>query len=230
MAKFRRKDRGGSAEAAGGPAGQRRTAGGQKAQHTHNNVGAMVDRRTGKAAKTGTAKAAGVNAGVGTVRVSPGGHGFVALDESGKQATGKTKPVKPYANMSRFSIIEQTPGGERTARAVPSDEAERILRLESGRRLFASDAEMAEWFRVDRSRITRWRAGVPMEAENLELLRRIDAVVAALDGFYEPEVIPQWLRGVNAFLGSRQPLFVLRHGLLSDVIRAIEAEKSGAFA
>jgi hypothetical protein len=164
------------------------------------------------------------------MKTPPAGQFLIVNASSQRKGKASSANAGRPATMPGFGVVEHGAGGVPVTRSVAPDEAERLLRLASGRRLFASDAEMAGWFGVDRSRITRWRAGAPMDAENLELLRRLDAVVASLDGFYEPEVIPRWLRGINAFLGNRQPLFVLRHGLLSDVIRAIEAEKSGAFA
>ena len=57
----------------------------------------------------------------------------------------------------------------------------------------------------------------------------IDVTVGQLRGFLAPSTIPKWLRGVNAHLGHRRPLDVLRDGRLSEVIAAIEAEKIGAF-
>jgi transcriptional regulator with XRE-family HTH domain len=99
----------------------------------------------------------------------------------------------------------------------------------SARRAFDSDAEMAEVLGVHRSNITRWKHG-ETSPENDELLVMLDVVVTLLTGFLEPETIPKWLGGINAHLGHRRPLDVLRLGHLSEVIRAIEAEKAGAFA
>lgn len=58
----------------------------------------------------------------------------------------------------------------------------------------------------------------------------LDAVVSLLRGFLEKEIIIDWLFGINAHLGDRRPLDVLRDGRLSEVVAAVEAEKSGAFA
>jgi hypothetical protein len=60
--------------------------------------------------------------------------------------------------------------------------------------------------------------------------RNLDMVIALLEGFLEPESIAKWLNGFNAYLDDRRPIDVVRTGRLSEVIRAIEAEKSGAFA
>lgn len=58
----------------------------------------------------------------------------------------------------------------------------------------------------------------------------LDAVDSLLRGFLEKEIIIDWLFGINAHLGDRRPLDVLRDGRLSEVVAAVEAEKSGAFA
>ena len=61
-------------------------------------------------------------------------------------------------------------------------------------------------------------------------LQALDTTVALLSGFLNAETIPKWLQGVNAFLGNRRPIDVLRTGRLSEVVSAIEAEQSEAFA
>lgn len=104
------------------------------------------------------------------------------------------------------------------------------LRYAIAKRAFSSDAEMANELRVHRSQITRWKQGAAPDAQNAEKLVGLDVVVSLLQGFLETESIPKWLRGINAHLGNRRPLDVLREGRLSEVIRAIEAEREGAFA
>jgi uncharacterized protein (DUF2384 family) len=98
------------------------------------------------------------------------------------------------------------------------------------RSVFASDAEMALAFGVDRSNMARWKAGAPVTAENATRLLAVDVVVSLLLGFLAPSTIPKWLRGVNAHLGNRRPIDVLLTGRLSEVVVAIENERSGAFA
>jgi transcriptional regulator with XRE-family HTH domain len=103
-------------------------------------------------------------------------------------------------------------------------------RYQTARRAFASDAEMARAFGVDRSRIARWKQGEAPDPANAERLVGLDTVVALLSGFLTQSSIPKWLNGFNAHLGNRRPIDVIRIGRLSEVIAAIEAEKSGAFA
>ena len=103
-------------------------------------------------------------------------------------------------------------------------------RLLSAERTLGSASAVAEWLGVDRSRVTRWRTGELPEPAIEEQLVGLDTVVALLRGVLDEEVIPDWLLGVNAQLGDRRPLDVLRRGRLSEVVAAIEAERSGAFA
>jgi hypothetical protein len=98
------------------------------------------------------------------------------------------------------------------------------------RSAFASDAAIAEFAGIDRSRVTRFKQGKNLEPETAALLDAVGATVTQLRGFLDDDAIPEWLRGANAHLGHRAPLDVLRTGRLSEVIAAIEAEKGGAFA
>jgi hypothetical protein len=98
------------------------------------------------------------------------------------------------------------------------------------RSAFPSDAAIADFAGVDRSRVTRFKQGKNLEPDTDALLDAVSATVTLLRGFLDDEMIPEWLRGINAHLGDRTPLDVIRTGRVSEVIAAIEAEKSGAFA
>lgn len=115
--------------------------------------------------------------------------------------------------------------------AVPDVESTiQRARYASVRRAFDSDAELAEAFGVNRSAVAHWKRGEPMGPENRALLQALDTTIALLAGFLNAATIPKWLRGTNAFLGNRRPIDVLRTGRLSEVVGAIEAEQSEAFA
>ena len=98
------------------------------------------------------------------------------------------------------------------------------------RRAFPSDAAIAEFAGVDRSRVTRCKQGKNLERATDDLLYDVSYVVQKLRGYLDDVLVPEWLRGVNANLGHRAPLDVIRTGRVSEVLAAIEAEKSGAFA
>ena len=95
---------------------------------------------------------------------------------------------------------------------------------------FPSDAAIADFAGVDRSRVTRFKQGKNLERETDALLQDVSITVTKLRGFLDDDLIPEWLRGVNAHLGHRTPLDVIRTGRVSEVLAAIEAEQSGAFA
>jgi uncharacterized protein (DUF2384 family) len=126
--------------------------------------------------------------------------------------------------------IHQRPGGgarPHTGRARPSYAA----RLESARRAFPSDAKVAEALGVDRAQVKRWRDGrTEPGADNADRIVGLDTAVELLSTQLEPGSVAKWLMGINAHLGDRRPIDLLRQGNLSEVIAAIEALKSGSYA
>jgi hypothetical protein len=124
-------------------------------------------------------------------------------------------------------------GRTSSAKILPIRDVRRRLveaRLLSAERALGSATAVAEWLGVDRSRVTRWKGGELPEPALEEQLVALDAVVSLLRGYLDEDVIVDWLLGINANLGDRRPLDVLRDGRLSEVVAAVEAEKSGAFA
>jgi len=150
-----------------------------------------------------------------------------------QRSTAQQEPVAPYGY-----------GGRRRRKAAPAAPLSALgpqlrphtpgeftqLRLNSVRRAFATDAELADVLGVDRAQPSRWRAGQAPDPHNREKLVALDTVIELLSTYLSPTSIPKWLNGVNAHLGNRRPLEVLRNGHLSEVIAAIESEKSGAYA
>lgn len=104
------------------------------------------------------------------------------------------------------------------------------LRYQAARLAFGSDAEVARSLGVHRSNVLRWKRGESPGLENWEQLVGLDTVVSLLAGFLDERSISKWLHGLNAHLGDRRPIDVIRQGRLSEVVAAIEAEKAGAFA
>src|SRR5690349_14233605 len=103
-------------------------------------------------------------------------------------------------------------------------------RLDHVTRVLGSDAAVASVLAVSRAQPGRWRHGQLPDPENRDQIIGLDAVIALLSGYLSASSIPKWLNGANAHLGNRRPVSLLREGRLSDVIAAIEAQKSGAFA
>lgn len=105
-----------------------------------------------------------------------------------------------------------------------------VLRLDSARRVFGSDAAIARALDVDAAQVARWRRGQRPDRENGDRLAALDVVVELLDGWFTPGRLLKWLEGANANLGGRSPLAVLRSGDLPAVIAAVRVQKSGAHA
>jgi transcriptional regulator with XRE-family HTH domain len=116
----------------------------------------------------------------------------------------------------------------RTARRRPAEFIN--LRLDSARRVFTSDAEVARALGVNPAQVARWRRGQAPADENADRLAGLDAAIEMLDGYLPPSRIPKWLAGPNAALGDRSPLAALRAGDLPGVIAAVRVLKSGAHA
>jgi len=113
---------------------------------------------------------------------------------------------------------------------VPAGKSRIKQRYTQVKRAFPDDAELARSLGVHRSAVVRWKRGEAPAPKNWEQLVGLDTVVSLLEDFLDATSIAKWLRGLNAHLGERRPIDVIRQGRLSEVIAAIEAEKAGAFA
>jgi small subunit ribosomal protein S16 len=145
------------------------------------------------------------------------------------QTAGRAAAVVVVADAANRPITQPKPLAPEEG-ISESQRQRSAMRTEFVRRAFASDAAMARALNVDRSRISRWRKGEATDASVVERLVGVDAAIELLTGFLDARSIPKWLSGTNAHLGDRRPIDVLTQGRLSEVIAAIEAEKSGAYA
>jgi hypothetical protein len=93
-----------------------------------------------------------------------------------------------------------------------------------------SQSRVAEALDVDRSRIGRWLADEEPDRDNLIRLEAIEFILSRLLTSYRRETALKWLFGFNAHLGDARPIDLLRHGRVSDVLRAVEADETGAYA
>jgi transcriptional regulator with XRE-family HTH domain len=93
-----------------------------------------------------------------------------------------------------------------------------------------SQAEVARTLGVSRSRISRWLKDEEPDLVNLRKLEGVEFIFARLLQTFEPSTARKWLTGVNAHLGDRRPVDLLRQGRVRDVLVAIEAEETGAYA
>lgn len=120
-----------------------------------------------------------------------------------------------------------TPNAAEGGYANPGSVADRLDHI---LRVLGRDAVVMETLDVSRGQLRRWREGRLPDPEDRDRIIGLDAVIALLSGYLSESSIPRWLRGSNAHLDNRRPISVLREGRVSDVIAAIEAQKSGAFA
>ena len=103
-------------------------------------------------------------------------------------------------------------------------------KVEALRTDFRSAAQLADMLGVSRSQVTRWLRGAgidPLNAEKVELLEFVWSNVLRL---YEREAALAWLFGLNPQLGDRRPIDLIRMGRAEELMRAIRAERSDAFA
>jgi transcriptional regulator with XRE-family HTH domain len=105
-----------------------------------------------------------------------------------------------------------------------------VVRLDSARRVFESDAQVARALGVNPAQVSRWRHGQAPDPLNRDRLTALDGVIEMLSDYLTPGRIRKWLGGANANLGDRTPLQALRQGNLPGVLAAVHVLKSGAYA
>jgi len=105
------------------------------------------------------------------------------------------------------------------------------IELAVGEHTLGSAAALARYLGVDRSQVSRvQRAQQQLGEEPAWRLTALETAYAALRHVLDPEVIPAWLAGANAHLQGRRPIDLLQGGRLAEVMQAIEAERTGAYA
>ncbi|MFL5539411.1 MAG: CII family transcriptional regulator [Longimicrobiaceae bacterium] len=162
-------------------------------------------------------------------KLKPGGRNI------GPQAGGETRPRrktlrKRLARAATLSIARTSrPRGSGVEQLDPDECVQRAYYL-LARRGFQSDRALADAVGVHRSQVSRWSQGKLAQRENAWLLRDVAAAVARLADYFEPETIQKWLFASNPELGDEVPMDLLRQGRLPEILMAVEAQTSGAFA
>src|SRR6188508_2867141 len=95
---------------------------------------------------------------------------------------------------------------------------------------FRSAAQLADLLGVDRSQVLRWLRGAGIDPINAEKVDLLELVWANLLRLYERDAALAWLEGFNPHLGDRRPVDLIRLGRTEELMRAIRAERSDAFA
>lgn len=93
-----------------------------------------------------------------------------------------------------------------------------------------SQAQVAQALDVDRSRVSRWLNDEEPDRENLLKLEAVEFALSRLQMTYQRPTALKWLYGFNAQLGDARPIDLLNRGRVADVLRAIEADETGAYA
>ncbi len=91
-------------------------------------------------------------------------------------------------------------------------------------------AKLARLIGVSPSRVSRWLLDEEPDMENRRKVEGIEFVLSRLLDTWERETAVKWLDGFNAHLGNRRPVDLLAQGRITEVMRAVEAEETGAYA
>ena len=110
---------------------------------------------------------------------------------------------------------------------MPVATRQRLKALTEG---LGSQAEVARLLGVSSSRVSRWlREGQP-DADNRRKLAGAEFIMDRLLQLFEPATAVRWLHGFNAHLGGRRPVDLVATGRVAEVLEAVEAEETGAYA
>ena len=93
-----------------------------------------------------------------------------------------------------------------------------------------SQARVARLLGVSPSRVSRWLRTEEPDPRNRRKLEGVEFVLGRLLDLYPRDSAVKWLQGFNAHLRNLRPVDLLADGRVSDVLRAIEAEETLAFA
>jgi uncharacterized protein (DUF2384 family) len=105
-----------------------------------------------------------------------------------------------------------------------------VRKVEALRADFRSAAQLADMLGVSRSQVTRWLRGAGIDPQNAEKVDLLELVWSSLLRLYEKEAALAWLFGINPTLGDRRPIDLVRAGRTEELMRALRAERSDAFA
>jgi len=72
--------------------------------------------------------------------------------------------------------------------------------------------------------------GAGIDPRNADRVDALEHVMSSLLRLYEPDAAREWLSGFNPQLGGRRPIDLIRLGRTRELLDAIAAERSGAFA
>ena len=91
-------------------------------------------------------------------------------------------------------------------------------------------ARLARILGVSPSRVSRWLRTEQPDPTNRRKIEGVEFVFSRLLDLFERDTAIEWLQGFNAHLGNRRPIDMLGAGRVGDVLGAIEAEETLAYA
>ena len=91
-------------------------------------------------------------------------------------------------------------------------------------------ARLARVLGVSPSRVSRWLRTEEPDAENRRKVEAVEFVLGRLLDLYQRDTAVKWLQGFNGHLGNRRPIDLLANGRVAEVLGAIEADDTGAYA
>lgn len=91
-------------------------------------------------------------------------------------------------------------------------------------------AKLARLIGVSPSRVSRWLRNEEPDPVNRRKVEGVEFILSRLADTRERSTALKWLEGLNAHLGNRRPIDLLAVGRVADVLEAIEAEETGAYA
>jgi len=94
-----------------------------------------------------------------------------------------------------------------------------------------NQARVAELLDVDKSSVTRWLKKEDLPGpENEERITAIRYVMVRLSRLFKRETAMDWLLGVNAHLGNKRPIDLIKKGRATEVLAAIDQAEAGSYA
>jgi uncharacterized protein (DUF2384 family) len=91
--------------------------------------------------------------------------------------------------------------------------------------------KVADVLGVSKSQPSRWKDGTERPgAETGRLIVDLEHVIARALQIWEPDVVPVWLTSANPYLNQARPIDVLRSRGAGEVLEALDATLSGAYA
>ena len=114
-----------------------------------------------------------------------------------------------------------------SARQLENDLGRMELRFLAFR--LGGQSQVAHLLKVNRSSVSRWLAK-KLEPSQLVKIVGLNLILQKLLKVYKPELALDWLNGINAHLGNRKPVDLVRDGRIAEVMAALEQDETLAYA